>query len=106
MGAIFIAGTGTDVGKTYVTAALIRALRRAGRDVDALKPVVSGFDATEWAESDPGRLLAALGEPPTPASLERISPWRFTAPLAPPMAAAEVQPWLIARSRAHPVPVI
>jgi dethiobiotin synthetase len=64
MGAIFIAGTGTDVGKTYVTAALIRALRRAGREVDALKPVVSGFDVTAPAGSDPAVLLEALGRAP------------------------------------------
>jgi dethiobiotin synthetase len=85
--AVFIAGAHTDVGKTHVACALIRAARRAGRSIDALKPVASGFDPAAWADSDPGRLLAALGLPLTPAQLDRITPWRFTAPLAPPMAA-------------------
>jgi dethiobiotin synthetase len=83
--AVFIAGTGTDVGKTYVTAALIEALRARGVAVDALKPVVSGFETAEG--SDPARLLAALGVAVTPQSLDRMSPWRFRAPLAPDHAA-------------------
>jgi len=84
---LFIAGAHTDVGKTYAACAILRAARKAGRSVAALKPVVSGFDAGDWAESDPGRLLAALGRPQTMAELDAISPLRFTAALSPPMAA-------------------
>ncbi len=87
MSALFVTATGTDVGKTFVTAGLIRALRRAGRQVDALKPVVSGFEMPNAAASDPGVLLAALGHAVTVQALDRISPWRFTAPLSPDMAA-------------------
>jgi dethiobiotin synthetase len=86
--ALFVAGTGTDVGKTYVTAALLRALIGAGRAVDALKPLVSGFDEAAPAGSDPAVLLAALGRPVTAEALDRISPWRYAAPLAPNQAAA------------------
>lgn len=85
--AVFVAGAHTDVGKTHVACALIRAARAHGLTVDAVKPVVSGFEPVDWGASDPGRLLAALGRPATQADLERISPWRFRAPLAPPMAA-------------------
>lgn len=84
---LFIAGAHTDVGKTYAACAILRAARKAGRSVAALKPVVSGFDAGDWTESDPGRLLAALGRPQTMAELDAISPLRFTAALSPPMAA-------------------
>jgi dethiobiotin synthetase len=84
---IFIAGAHTDIGKTHVAAALIRAARGDGQSVEVLKPVVSGFDPADWASSDPGRLLDALGEPPSARALETMSPWRFAAPLAPPMAA-------------------
>jgi dethiobiotin synthetase len=87
MPAIFVTGTGTDVGKTFVTAGLIRHLRGAGQPVDALKPVVSGFDPAQPQTSDPGVLLGALGRPTTPAEIERISPWRFSAPQSPDMAA-------------------
>jgi dethiobiotin synthetase len=86
--AYFITATGTDIGKTFVARGLIRALRAAGRNVAALKPVVSGFDPAEAAGSDSGLLLAALGRPVSPDAIAAISPWRFAAPLAPDMAAA------------------
>ena len=88
MGAYFVTSTGTDIGKTFVTAGLIRHLRHAGVKVDALKPIVSGFDIATAAISDPGVLLEALDEPITEDSLMRISPWQFAAPLSPDMAAA------------------
>jgi dethiobiotin synthetase len=87
MTAFFITATGTDVGKTFVAAGLIRRWRAAGRQVDALKPVATGFDPAAVEASDTGILLAALGRPVTSAEIERISPWRFTAPLSPDMAA-------------------
>lgn len=84
---LFVAGAHTDVGKTHVACALIRAARARGWSVAALKPVVSGFDPADWSASDPGRLLAALAVAPTAQALDAISPWRFAAPLSPPMAA-------------------
>jgi dethiobiotin synthetase len=85
--AIFITATGTDVGKTFVAASLIRHFRQMGRLVDAIKPVVSGFDPEQIAASDPGVLLHALGLPVTLPEIDRISPWRFRAPLSPDLAA-------------------
>lgn len=85
---LFVAGAHTEIGKTHVACALIRAARAEGLAADAFKPVVSGISADGLAESDPGRLLAALGRPLTDETLNAISPWRFAAPLAPPMAAA------------------
>jgi dethiobiotin synthetase len=83
MSAVFITATGTDIGKTHLACALIRALRAKGRPVDAFKPVLSGYDAFDG--SDAARLLQALGK--TEADLDAMSPLRFTAPLAPPSAA-------------------
>jgi dethiobiotin synthetase len=88
MTAFFVTATGTDIGKTYVTAGLVRHLRAKGEAVSALKPVASGFTMADAATSDAGQLLAALDEPVTPTSLDRIAPWRFAAPLSPDMAAA------------------
>jgi dethiobiotin synthetase len=85
--AVFVTGTGTDVGKTFVTAALVRHQRDAGRPVDAFKPVASGVDPANIANSDAGVLLAALGREPTREEIDRISPWRFAAPLSPDLAA-------------------
>jgi len=85
--AIFITATGTDVGKTFVVASLIRRLRQMGREVEAIKPIVSGYDATLAAASDPATLIDALGLPLSPEAVERISPWRFRAAISPDLAA-------------------
>jgi len=87
MSTVFVTATGTEVGKTVVVRGLIKALRAQGRAVEALKPVVSGYDPHEAAGSDPGLLLAALGEPVTPEGIARISPFRFTEPVSPHLAA-------------------
>ena len=84
MPALFVTGTGTDIGKTYVTCALIRALKARSAVVDAFKPVVSGFDPKDATGSDPTRLAAALGDP---GSVFRIAPRRYRAPLSPNIAA-------------------
>jgi dethiobiotin synthetase len=86
--AYFVTSTGTDIGKTFVTAGLIRHLRGAGTSVDALKPIVSGYDSSVVDTSDPAVLLAALGRQVSAQEIERIAPWRFRAPLAPDVAAA------------------
>lgn len=83
MPAVFITATGTDVGKTYVSCALVRALRRRGEKVDAIKPALTGY--TQYEGSDAARLLEALGQ--GPELLDRMSPLRFAAALAPPSAA-------------------
>jgi dethiobiotin synthetase len=87
MSVVFVTGTGTGIGKTFVSSALIRQLRSAGHPVHAIKPVVSGFDQATWQESDPAVLLAALGRPVTLQEIALLSPWRFAAPLSPDMAA-------------------
>jgi dethiobiotin synthetase len=86
---VFVAGAHTEIGKTQVACALLRAARARGLRVDALKPVVSGFDPGDWSGSDPGRLLAAMGLPLAQQALDQMSPWRFLAPLAPPLAARQ-----------------
>jgi dethiobiotin synthetase len=83
---IFVTGTGTDVGKTFLSAALIRHWLAAGHSAAVFKPVVSGFNPVSATTSDPGVLLAALERPIS--DIEAISPWRFAAPLSPDMAAA------------------
>jgi len=97
---IFITGTGTDVGKTVVTAALAAALTRLGVRVGVLKPVASGCPkradrgSAELMESDDlfspdGEILAlAAGLDPHDETLMRyISPARYAAPVSPHIAA-------------------
>ena len=88
MSRYFVTSTGTELGKTFVTAALLHDARAAGRSVAALKPVASGIDDDNLGESDPALLLAAQNLPWDWAAVERICPWHFRAPLSPDMAAA------------------
>jgi dethiobiotin synthetase len=88
MSAIFVTATGTDIGKTFVTCGLIRALQARGRKVAALKPIASGFAPAGAELSDSGLLLSALVRPVTPETIAEVSPWRFAAPLSPDLAAA------------------
>lgn len=86
----FVTGAGTDVGKTFVTCALIRALRRQGRRVHALKPVVTGF-RPEATDGDCANLVDALGLSWEGSTISQIAPWRFLHPLSPDMAARHEQ---------------
>lgn len=74
----FVTGTDTGVGKTYVTALLTRALRRAGLDTVALKPICCG------PRDDVEALCAASEHELTP---EETNPVWLAAPAAPLVAA-------------------
>lgn len=91
MSAVFVTATGTDIGKTFVSCGLIRHARAIGRPVDAIKPVATGFDERDPQGSDAGMLLTALARPVTMEELERVCPWRFSAPISPHLAAAHEQ---------------
>jgi dethiobiotin synthetase len=88
MSAYFVTSTGTDNGKTFVTAGLIRYLRQSHQPVSALKPVVSGYDSSVVETSDPAVLLRALGRAVSADEIASVAPWRFRAPLSPDLAAA------------------
>ncbi len=82
MNVIAVAGTGTDVGKTYVAAALLRELRARGHPVTARKPVQSFVRADGSTDADV--LAAATGVEP----YDVCPPHRWLPiPMAPPMAA-------------------
>ena len=56
---LYILGTGTDVGKTYITALWLKKLREAGHDVAYYKAAVSG--APSITESDAGYVKQVAG---------------------------------------------
>ncbi len=87
MHSFFITGTHIDVGKTFLSCALLRHWRDRGRKVDAFRAVVTGYDPARPEQSDAGLLLLALGKPVDLAGLDRICPWRYRATLAPDAAA-------------------
>jgi len=83
---LFITGTDTEVGKTYVTSLIAKALCDAGVKVGVYKPVASGCSLRneELISEDAERLWVAAGKPKT---LGDVTPQRFAAPLAPNVAA-------------------
>jgi dethiobiotin synthetase len=79
-----VAGTGTDVGKTWVAARLLSCLRAAGVTVAARKPAQSFHP-----DGDPSRLDSAVLASSTGELSETVCPrnrW-YEMPMAPPMAA-------------------
>lgn len=75
---IFITGTDTDVGKTYVTCALLRDLRRRGHKACGYKPVACG-------DRSDARAMRAASD--SSLSLERINPLYLRTAAAPSIAA-------------------
>jgi dethiobiotin synthetase len=84
---LFFTGTDTGVGKTLVTAAVARLLRRQGHPVGVCKPVATGAVrvAGRWLSDDTVRLADAAGE----TDLGAITPFAFPDPAAPPVAAKQ-----------------
>jgi dethiobiotin synthetase len=80
---LFVTGTGTGVGKTILSAALVAAMRAAGEPVRAYKPVVTGLDEPvgEWP---PDHELLALAAGMTP---EEVAPLRYGPAVSPHLAA-------------------
>ncbi len=81
----FITGTGTGIGKTFITGLLTGQLVAKRYKTIAAKPIITGFDAEQ--ESDTSILLAAQGLPVNQKNIHTCSPWRFKAPLSPDLAA-------------------
>jgi dethiobiotin synthetase len=83
---LFITGTGTGVGKTYVAALVARALHSAGKRVGVYKPAASGCQvcAGRLVSPDAEALWHAAGQS---GPIERVCPQMFAAPLAPHLAA-------------------
>ncbi|MDQ6996751.1 MAG: dethiobiotin synthase [Mariprofundus sp.] len=80
---VFITGTDTGVGKTWVSAAAIRSLLRRGISAKALKPVACGLDGG-GRNDDIEVLLAAQNL----HHADQINRYRFALPAAPSQAAA------------------
>jgi dethiobiotin synthetase len=100
---LFVTGTGTGVGKTILSAALLAAVAAAGEQVCAHKPVVTGLDdrsQTGWPLDH--ELLASVVAGMSP---EEVAPLRYGPAVSPHLAAAlageAIDPAdLIARARA------
>ncbi len=84
----FVTGTDTGVGKTLVTAALLRRLRESGVTVAGMKPVAAGAVAgPEGPANEDALLLQAESSVRHPYAI--VNPWLFEPAIAPHIAAAE-----------------
>jgi dethiobiotin synthetase len=83
MDGVFVTGTGTEVGKTVVAAAIARTLAAAGRKVAVFKPAVTGLDEPGEPDHVLLRRAAESGQ-----SDEQIAPYRYGPPASPHLAAA------------------
>ncbi|HEX8959509.1 MAG TPA: dethiobiotin synthase [Solirubrobacterales bacterium] len=97
---VFVTGTGTEVGKTVVAAAIARTLAAEGGSVAVFKPVVTGLDdlaadgpisrdigvksSQRPGEADHELLRRAAG---SSQSDDEIAPYRYGPPMAPHLAA-------------------
>lgn len=86
---LFVVGTDTEVGKTWVTAGIARTLSKQGRRVGVLKPVATGaFRDSEGVprSEDVEALIRATGRD---LPREMVCPLLYEAPLAPVVAARQ-----------------
>jgi len=106
---IFVTGTGTEVGKTIVAAAIARTAAAAGRRVAVFKPAVTGLGEPA-GPADHELLRAAAGSAQTD---EEVAPYRYGPAASPHLAAElageEIEPQRLlaaARSAAEGVDVV
>ncbi len=77
---LFITGTDTGIGKTFLAVRLVKQLRASGINAAGLKPICSG------GRSDAKQAFAAMAGA---LSLDEINPWHFKAAIAPLLAARQ-----------------
>ena len=69
MNSLFITGSDTDVGKTYVTAGLAVTLRKMGIDVGIMKPFAAGSPQKKGYKSEDVEILSKAAQVSDPENL-------------------------------------
>lgn len=85
---LFITGTDTEIGKTWCTLALIKALQQQGLSVAGMKPIATGCHVHAGAlhNEDAEKILAAAS---VHVPYEWVNPYSFVPPISPHLAAAQ-----------------
>ncbi|SEO36261.1 dethiobiotin synthase [Nitrosovibrio sp. Nv6] len=79
----FVTGTGTGVGKTVASCALLHAFSARGKTTVGMKPVAAGRENGKWKDVE---LLAAASTVAAPR--EQVNPYALNPPIAPHIAAS------------------
>jgi dethiobiotin synthetase len=86
----FVTGTDTGIGKTRVSAGLLKAMAKAGLKCAGMKPVASGAEQTaEGLRNEDALALMAAASVQKPYAV--VNPYCFAPPVAPHLAAREAQ---------------
>ena len=81
LNSLFITGTDTDVGKTYITAGLSVVLRKMGIDVGVMKPFAAGSAQKKGYKSEDVEILSRAAQVYDPETL--VNPQFFPIPASP-----------------------
>jgi dethiobiotin synthetase len=93
----FVTGTDTEVGKTFVTAALLKAFEASGYTTLGLKPVSAGCEVTEEGLRNEDALILQQASTQK-AAYETINPVAYEPAIAPHIAAMEKETLLSANA--------
>jgi len=86
MTTVLITGTDTDVGKTYVSSLLLRALAQSGRRCAGIKPIASGCTNVDGNLTN-ADALSLMASSSVKLSYAQTNPYAFEPPIAPHIAA-------------------
>lgn len=86
---VFVAGTDTGIGKTWIACSLLHALRAAGLRASGMKPVASGCQETPDGRRNDDALALIAASDPAPKYAD-CNPFAFPDAVSPHIAAAEV----------------
>jgi dethiobiotin synthetase len=97
----FITGTDTEIGKTWVSCALVRHLVAKGRSVAVMKPIASGcVSAADGLRNEDALALMAASN--LSQDYAQVNPLAFEPPIAPHIAAqqagVQIDPHILART--------
>lgn len=90
MNCVFVTGTDTDVGKTLVTTAVLHRLAAGGFKTLAMKPIAAGAEATPQGLRNSDALQLANAMTVTEVPYEQLNPVCLAPPVAPHLAAAQI----------------
>lgn len=84
--ALFITGTGTDIGKTYVTGLLLKKLKDCGKNASYFKAAMSGNDRDQNGKLIPGDALSVKQTSGIAQPLDEMCPYIYENPYSPHLA--------------------
>ncbi|HSI43691.1 MAG TPA: dethiobiotin synthase [Methylotenera sp.] len=86
----FVVGTDTNVGKTYISSALLKHFAAAGSKAVGMKPIASGCELDAQGEFMNADVSALVQASNVVAPVGLINPYRFIPAIAPHIAAEQI----------------